>query len=131
MAEPKLDWQQVVMNGGPACFALLDDEAGWYCGRAQRWEGHDCEHKYVSLEDLTASLRVGGLKRAVEIVSGLPIDNSIPNFTRASAFKKDAILALTVLCHESAAERGIEQEDGRCPDCGGTEPGSCFYCKTD
>ena len=40
MAEPKLDWQQVVMNGGPACFALLDDEAGWYCGRAQRWEGH-------------------------------------------------------------------------------------------
>ena len=94
MAEPKLDWQQVVMNGGPACFALLDDEAGWYCGRAQRWEGHDYEHKYVSLEDLTISIRIDTLKRAVETISGLPVNNNVQNFTRASAFKEAAITAL-------------------------------------
>jgi hypothetical protein len=95
MVEPKLDWQQVVMNGGPACFALLDDEAGWYCGRAQRWDGHDYEHKFVSLEDLTTSLRVEGLKRAIQIVTGLPVNNNVQNFTRASAFKETAIEALT------------------------------------
>lgn len=55
--EPQLDWQQVVLNGGPACFAMLEDENGWYCGRAQRWEGHDGEHKFVSLQDLTATIR--------------------------------------------------------------------------
>jgi hypothetical protein len=48
---PQMDWQQVVMNGGPPCFATLDDDAGRFCGRAQRWDGHDYEHKFVSLED--------------------------------------------------------------------------------
>ncbi len=48
----QMDWQQVVLNGGPPCFALLDDEEGWYCGRAQRWVGHDGEHKFISLQDL-------------------------------------------------------------------------------
>lgn len=94
MSEPQLDWQQVVLNGGPACFALLDDEKGWYCGRAQRWEGHDYDHKYVSLQELTANLRAEGVKQAIEIISRLPIDNGVPNFTRATAFKSECIRAL-------------------------------------
>ena len=52
--ETHMDWQQVVLSGGPPCFAILDDEDGWYCGRAQRWEGHDGEHEFVSLQDLLA-----------------------------------------------------------------------------
>jgi len=94
MGEPRLDWQQVVLNGGPACFALLDEERGWYCGRAETWGGHDYDHKYVSLETMTASLRLEGLKRAAEIVSKIPIDNHVQNFTRASAFKEAAITAI-------------------------------------
>lgn len=52
MSETQMDWQQVVLNGGPPCFARLEDEEGYYCGRAERWEGHDGEHKFVSLDDL-------------------------------------------------------------------------------
>ncbi len=48
---PRMDWRQVVLNGGPPCFAILDDEGGWFCGRAKRWEGHDGEHKFVWLAD--------------------------------------------------------------------------------
>lgn len=55
--QPKMDWEQVALNGGPPCFALLSDEDGWYCGRAERWDGHDGEHNYVSLEQLLASQR--------------------------------------------------------------------------
>jgi hypothetical protein len=55
MAE--MDWQQVVLNGGPPCFALLDDEPDRYCGRAERWAGHDGEHEFVSLADLLAKTR--------------------------------------------------------------------------
>jgi len=48
---PQMDWGQVVMNGGPLCFAILDDERPWFCGRAERWAGHDGDHKFVSLQD--------------------------------------------------------------------------------
>lgn len=45
-----MDWQQVVFNGGPPCFHLED---GRFCGRAERWAGHDGNpHKFVSLRDL-------------------------------------------------------------------------------
>jgi hypothetical protein len=47
---PQMDWQQVALNGGPPCFAQLDDEEGWFCGRAERWEGHDGEHEFVSFQ---------------------------------------------------------------------------------
>lgn len=55
------DWQQVVLNGGPPCFWL--DETGHFCGRAQRWSGHDevagiCSmHAFVPLVEL---VRVSG-----------------------------------------------------------------------
>lgn len=51
----QMDWQQVALNGGPPCFALLNDENGWYCGRAERWEGHDGEHRFISLDALLLS----------------------------------------------------------------------------
>lgn len=57
-----MDWQQVVLNGGPPCFAVLDDEEGWYCGRAERWEGHDGEHRFISLSDLLTSAHTEGVK---------------------------------------------------------------------
>lgn len=50
-AAEQMDWQQVVLNGGPPCFHL-DPDTGRFCGRAQRWEGHDEMHKFVSLAGL-------------------------------------------------------------------------------
>ncbi len=53
-----MDWRQVVLNGGPPCFHLQED--GAFCGRAQRWMGHDkdcLDHEFVSLADLL--LKVG------------------------------------------------------------------------
>jgi hypothetical protein len=51
------DWQQVVLNGGPPCFCLLD---GRFCLRAERWDGHrDGDwpyHKFVSLADVLSLL---------------------------------------------------------------------------
>lgn len=64
---PQMDWQQVILNGGPPCFALLDDEEGWYCGRAQRWDGHDGEHEFVSLDDLIKAGRIKALEEAARI----------------------------------------------------------------
>ena len=64
---PQMDWQQVVLNGGPPCFAQLEDEAGWYCGRAQRWEGHDGDHKFVSLANLLATVRREVWQEAIRV----------------------------------------------------------------
>jgi hypothetical protein len=53
-----MDWQQVVMNGGPPCFHLeREGEYVRFCGRAERWEGHrksqfSDDHEFVSLHDL-------------------------------------------------------------------------------
>jgi hypothetical protein len=55
-----MDWQQVVMNGGPPCFCVESNGLGQhrFCGRAERWEGHSLirgrnpDHRYVSLRDL-------------------------------------------------------------------------------
>lgn len=59
---PRMDWQQVVLNGGPPCFAVLDDEDGYYCGRAERWDGHDGEHEFVSLNTLLDRAAAESLK---------------------------------------------------------------------
>jgi hypothetical protein len=51
-----MDWMQVVLNGGPPCFHL---ENGRFCGRAERWFGHDnpaMDHEYVSLAALLNDL---------------------------------------------------------------------------
>lgn len=71
MAKTQMDWQQVVLNGGPPCFAMDDaGRAGWYCGRAERWEGHGVLHDYVSLDAaLNAQFTAGeqaGLRDGIE-----------------------------------------------------------------
>lgn len=54
MTNPIMDWQQVVLNGGPPCFAV---DGNRYCGRAKRWQGHGPDHSYVSLDDLLSALK--------------------------------------------------------------------------
>jgi hypothetical protein len=58
-SEWKMDWRQVVLNGGPPCFAKLpDDIPNRFCGRAERWDGHhfpDPHHTFVPLEQYVAS----------------------------------------------------------------------------
>lgn len=44
-----IDWQQVVLNGGPPC-SFIEGER--FRLRAQRWAGHEILHGYVSLADL-------------------------------------------------------------------------------
>jgi hypothetical protein len=46
-----IDWQQVVLNGGPPCFHI---ENGRFCLRAERWMGHHTSgfHEYVTLPEL-------------------------------------------------------------------------------
>ncbi len=50
-AAENMDWQQVVLNGGPPCFHLPEGETR-FCGRAHRWHGHGCLHAFVSFTDL-------------------------------------------------------------------------------
>jgi hypothetical protein len=49
---PVMDWEQVRLNGGPPCFALPGDTFNGrpkYCGRAERWPGHDGgSHAFVA-----------------------------------------------------------------------------------
>jgi hypothetical protein len=49
-----IDWQQVILNGGPPCFFV---ENGKFCLRAERWVGHPTHHGYVSLKDLVNRLK--------------------------------------------------------------------------
>lgn len=53
-AARNIDWGQVVLNGGPPCFALNTphDLPDRFCGRSERWDGHGVIHNYVSLADL-------------------------------------------------------------------------------
>lgn len=67
---PQMDWQQVAINGGPPCFAVGVDAQGWYCGRAQRWDGHDYDHKFVSLDDLLNAER----ERCAKIVNDARVE---------------------------------------------------------
>jgi hypothetical protein len=52
-----IDWQQVVLNGGPPCFFV---EGGRFCLRAERWEGHGILHGYASLADLLNGPKLHG-----------------------------------------------------------------------
>lgn len=54
IAAEHMDWGQVVCNGGPPCFHICD--GGLFCGRAQRWDGHEDLHKFVSLADLLRNI---------------------------------------------------------------------------
>jgi hypothetical protein len=68
-AMPQMDWQQVVLNGGPPCFAVLTERPSWYCGRAQRWDGHGYDHKFVSLSDLVINERDALLREVAQLRS--------------------------------------------------------------
>jgi hypothetical protein len=72
-----MDWQQVVLNGGPPCFHL---EGERFCGRAQRWDGHivttdgPLNHKFISLAALLDSATERGVKALLvehEYMNGL------------------------------------------------------------
>lgn len=58
-AAEQADWVQVVLNGGPPCFRLMNEGGGErrLCLRAERWLGHGTDdrihdHAFVSLADL-------------------------------------------------------------------------------
>lgn len=59
-AAEEMDWQQVVLNGGPPCFHLCED--GRFCGRAKRWAGHEDMHEFVSLSQLIERSRSTGVE---------------------------------------------------------------------
>jgi hypothetical protein len=58
-AAERADWQQVVLNGGPPCFALPPLDNGTFCLRAERWSGHDgSAHAFVPLAAMLRRLVV-------------------------------------------------------------------------
>lgn len=65
---PQMDWQQVVLNGGPPCFAVNTphDIPNRYCGRAERWQGHGSIHDYVSLTQFAAAQQAIGYQKGIE-----------------------------------------------------------------
>lgn len=77
--KPQMDWQQVVLNGGPPCFAVGIPHTipNKYCGRAERWEGHGSKHghEYVSLSDLLTTARKeageAAWKKAIKVVEAV------------------------------------------------------------
>lgn len=82
-AAKQADWGQVVSNGGPPCFHLMD--YGRLCLRAERWPGHPADHPFVSIADLLSAqvteskaVQVGGstatpaLKELLEKIRALP-----------------------------------------------------------
>ncbi len=63
-AAQNMDWDQVVVNGGPPCFYLRE---GLFCGRAQRWQGHyGASHDYVSLVDLLKKVGADSKREGME-----------------------------------------------------------------
>lgn len=89
-AAERMDWQQVVLNGGPPCFHLEGD--GRFCGRAERWEGHPEIHSYVPLASL------------LQLTSGQP--------TREELLSENARLKSLLTEIEWSGEFGC------CPICG-------------
>lgn len=53
------DWTQIYLNGGPPCFAVMRDDKR-FCNRAERWEGHDSDHKFVSWIDFLYEVMLWG-----------------------------------------------------------------------
>jgi hypothetical protein len=58
----RANWQQVIINGGPPCFAFEESD-GKFCLRAERWAGHTDKdkwpqrHRFVSLAALIDQVR--------------------------------------------------------------------------
>src|ERR1035437_5651366 len=92
-AAEKMDWQQVIFNGGPPCFHM-DAANGGFCGRAERWPGHGRSgmiHKFVSLANLfrnskteiylAIDMESGNIHRRLkpETVAALPYSYSVEN----------------------------------------------------
>lgn len=48
------DWSQVIANGGPPCFHLMQE--GDLCLRAERWPGHPIDHSFVSIQTFAARM---------------------------------------------------------------------------
>jgi hypothetical protein len=46
-AAARADWEQVELNGGQPCFALMRDDQ--FCLRSEQWVGHGSDHEFVSL----------------------------------------------------------------------------------
>lgn len=53
------DWQQIYLNGGPPCFAVMEEDLR-FCNRAERWEGHPSDHKFVSWIDFLFEVMMWG-----------------------------------------------------------------------
>ena len=53
------DWQQIYLNGGPPCFAVMEEDLR-FCNRAERWEGHPSDHKFVSWTDFLFEVMMWG-----------------------------------------------------------------------
>lgn len=69
IAARAVDWQQVVLNGGPPCFAV--EHGPRFCLRAERWMGHKQgfvgTHSFISLETLLATLLAADRARIEEL----------------------------------------------------------------
>lgn len=63
-AAATMDWQQVVLNGGPPCFHLEPGSIK-FCGRAERWQGHGVKdfHEFVSLRELIEQVERSPVRR--------------------------------------------------------------------
>ena len=59
----QMDWQQVVLNGGPPCFRIEGEK---FCGRAERWQGHPVDHRFISLESYVDSAVAEAVESTVE-----------------------------------------------------------------
>lgn len=61
-AAATMDWQQIVLNGGPPCFHL-EPNAIKFCGRAERWQGHGVKdfHDFVSLRELIEIVEINAV----------------------------------------------------------------------
>ena len=102
---PQMDWQQVALNGGPPCFALDHERPDRYCGRAQRWQGHDYDHKFVSLEHLLSETRARALQEAVRIVDTAGKEwGDRAHARKSKAYSAYAIAALDIQGRLNAAK---------------------------
>ena len=53
-----IDWMQIILNqSAPCCF--IEDEDGRFCGRAERWAGHEHFHKFISLDAAIDAILAG------------------------------------------------------------------------
>ncbi len=81
-AADDMDWQQVILNGGPPCLHLAED--GRFCGRAERWHKDSSSHEFKSFAELLREIREEG--------GGKYCDNQLGN--QPSAVTSDELWAL-------------------------------------